>query len=62
LNKVEEAIEKHEELIANMEAELSSDAPPSDPEFFNNYTHVKEELAGLMTEWENLHFVLEAFE
>jgi len=60
LNKVEEAIEKHEELIANMEAELSSDTPPSDPDFFDNYTRAKEELADLMTEWEDLNIELES--
>jgi len=59
LNKVEESIEKQEALIAEMEQQLGSTSPPSDPDFFKEYNQAKESLESLMTEWEALHIDLE---
>ena len=62
LNKTEEAIEQQEKIIAEMEAQLSSPAPPTEPEFFDQYTQAKENLERLMQDWEDLQLALEAFE
>ncbi len=62
LNKTEEAIEQQEKIIAEMEAQLSSPAPPTEPEFFDQYTQAKENLERLMQDWEDLQLDLEAFE
>ncbi len=62
LNKTEEAIEQAENLIAEMEAQLSSPTPPADPDFFEQYNQAKIHLEHLMQEWEKLQLALEAFE
>ena len=59
LNKVEAEIEKQESEIAEMEALLSSDAPPTDADFFTNYDTAKKSLQNLMEEWEEIQMELE---
>ena len=62
LQKTEENIEQYENLIAGMEEELSAPTPPTNPEFFDEYTRTKEYLDQLMNEWENLQMEIENLE
>jgi len=59
LRKVEEEIEKTETQIEEMEKALSSDTPPVDPHFFEDYNSAKKDLENLMLQWEKLEFELE---
>ncbi|HFX18214.1 MAG TPA: ABC transporter ATP-binding protein [Flavobacteriales bacterium] len=62
LGKTEEDIEKQEAVIKEMEMLLSSDNPPTEPEFFEKYNEAKAHLETLMETWEAIHLELETLE
>ncbi len=59
LQKIEMEIEQIERKIEEMEQKLSSDTPPADPHFFEEYNAAKEDLEILMAEWEESEEALE---
>ncbi len=62
LQKTEKLIEEKEADIETMEAELSSNEPPTDADFFTKYNDAKQQLENLMETWETVQIELEEFE
>jgi len=62
LQKTEKLIEEKETEIQLMEAELSSNEPPTDADFFTKYNDTKQQLESLMEQWETIQIALEQFE
>ena len=62
LQKTEKLIEEKETEIQLMEAELSSNEPPTDADFFTKYNDTKQQLESLMEQWETIQIALEEFE
>jgi len=62
LSKLEAEIDTSEKKIAQMETELSSDKPPSTPEFFKTYEETKQKLNNMMKEWEEMQEALESLD
>jgi len=60
LGKIEQEIEQQEQVITEMETQLSGPNPPADPDFFNTYTAAQNRLDNLMSEWEQLHSELDS--
>jgi len=60
LGKIELEIEQQEQVITEMETQLSGPNPPADPDFFNTYTAAKNRLDNLMSEWEQIHTELDS--
>ena len=59
LQKTEAEIESLEAEIKAMEQQLSSENPPVETEFFDNYTAAKTRLEELMNQWESLQLEME---
>ena len=59
LQKVELEIDKNENVLAEMEAQLSSVQAPTNPDFFVDYNQIKENINQLMEEWEAVHEAIE---
>ncbi len=59
LQKIEQQIEETEKLIEEKEKLLSSDSPPVEASFFEEYNTAKENLYKLMEQWEETELEIE---